>query len=275
MATLVAGFESLGQGGPSLAVSAALIATGLVSGALYYWHSRHHPDPILDLSLLKIHTFRVSTIAGNLCRFGVGAVPYLLALMLQIGFGLSALSAGLITFAGAVGALAMKIAAPRILDRWGYRRVLTVNAIFTGASLACCAFLRRVCPVDSKSAVQNLSAPAGDTSQKRPTKNQPKKRKMNTLKSQIVRIIELSANTNQTCITLSPEYGWNVSCIPSDREDDAVEIITKEGLNEWADGNAWDDAQFALAAEFITDNLGDWLSEDLDQSERDALIAHI
>ena len=146
MATLVAGFESLGQGGPSIAVSAALIATGLISGALYYWHSQHHPDPILDLSLLKIHTFRVSTIAGNLCRFGVGAVPYLLALMLQIGFGLSALSAGLITFAGAVGALAMKIAAPRILDRWGYRRVLTVNAVFTGASLACCAFFTASTP---------------------------------------------------------------------------------------------------------------------------------
>ena len=98
---------------------------------------------------------------------------------------------------------------------------------------------------------------------------------MNTLKSQIVRIIESSANTNQTCITLSPEYGWNVSFIPSDREDGAETIITKEGLNEWADGNAWDDAQFDLAAEFITDNLGDWLSEDLDQSERAALLAHI
>jgi EmrB/QacA subfamily drug resistance transporter len=146
MATLVAGFESLGQGGPSIAVSAALIATGLLSGALYYWHSQHHSDPILDLTLLKIHTFRVSTVAGNLCRFGVGAVPYLLALMLQIGFGLSALSAGLITFAGAVGAMVMKMAAPRILDRWGYRRVLTVNAVFTGASLAACAFFTASTP---------------------------------------------------------------------------------------------------------------------------------
>ena len=98
---------------------------------------------------------------------------------------------------------------------------------------------------------------------------------MNTLKSQIVRLMESTSNTNQTCITLSPEHGWNVSFIPSDREDGAVMIITKEGLNEWADGNAWDDAQFDLAAEFITDNLRDWLSEDLDQSERAALLAHI
>jgi MFS family permease len=146
MATLVGGFESLGQGGPSLIVSSALIAIGMMSGALYYRHSLRHSNPILDLSLLKIHTFRVATIAGNLCRFGIGAVPYLLALMLQIGFGLSALSAGLITFAGAVGAMVMKIAAPPILDRWGYRRVLTVNAVFTGLSLASCAFFTASTP---------------------------------------------------------------------------------------------------------------------------------
>lgn len=97
---------------------------------------------------------------------------------------------------------------------------------------------------------------------------------MNTLKSQIVRLMESTSNTNQTGLTLSPEYGWNVSFIPSDREDGAEMIITKEELNEWADGNDWDDAQFDLAAEFITDNLRDWLIN-LDKSERDALLAHI
>lgn len=98
---------------------------------------------------------------------------------------------------------------------------------------------------------------------------------MNTLKSQIVRIIESSANTNQTCITLSPEYGWNVSFIPSDREEGAVEIISKEALNEWANGDTWDNELYYVAAEYITDNLGDWLSEEFDQSERAALLAHI
>lgn len=98
---------------------------------------------------------------------------------------------------------------------------------------------------------------------------------MNTLKSQIVRIIDSSANTNQTCITLSPEYGWNVSFIPSDREEGAVMIITKEALNEWADGGEWDDALFELAAEFIGANLRDWLSEDLDKTQRASLLAHL
>ncbi|MDN3986228.1 DHA2 family efflux MFS transporter permease subunit [Zwartia vadi] len=139
MAALVSGFESLGQGGTSALISLVIIGTGLLTGYLYVLHARRHPNPILDLNLLRIPTFRTAVLAGNLCRFGVGATPYLLALLLQIGFGMSALSAGLITFVGAVGSLMMKMAAPRILNRWGYRHVLTVNAILTGASLAACA----------------------------------------------------------------------------------------------------------------------------------------
>jgi len=139
MAALVSGFESLGHGGPSAWISTTIIGTGLITGFLYVLHARRHPNPILDLKLLRIPTFRAAILAGNLCRFAVGATPYLLALLLQIGFGMSALAAGLITFVGAVGSLLMKMAAPRILNRWGYRHVLTVNAVLTGASLAACA----------------------------------------------------------------------------------------------------------------------------------------
>ena len=139
MAALVSGFESLGHGGPAAWVSLTIIGTGFITGFLYVMHARRHPNPILDLKLLRIPTFRAAVLAGNLCRFAVGATPYLLALLLQIGFGMSALSAGLITFVGAIGSLLMKMAAPRILNRWGYRHVLTVNAVLTGASLAACA----------------------------------------------------------------------------------------------------------------------------------------
>jgi hypothetical protein len=97
----------------------------------------------------------------------------------------------------------------------------------------------------------------------------------NTLKSKIVHLMESPSNTTDTCLTLSAEYGWNVSFIPSDREDDAVQVITKEALQEWSNGYKWTDEQYDLAAEFITDNLGDWLSEDIDKTERAALLAHI
>ena len=98
---------------------------------------------------------------------------------------------------------------------------------------------------------------------------------MNTLKSQIVRLMESTSNTNQTGLTLSPEYGWNITFTPMDREEGAIMVLSKEGLQEWADGHEWDAEQYDLAAEYITDNLGDWLSEDLDQSKRAALLAHI
>ena len=61
--------------------------------------------PILDLSLMQIPTFRLSVIAGSLTRITQGAHPFLLPLMMQLGFGLSAAASGLITIAGAIGSL--------------------------------------------------------------------------------------------------------------------------------------------------------------------------
>ena len=139
MAALVGGFASLGRPGVPLWSSMAIIVFGIMSAVVFVWHARRHADPILDLSLLNIPTFEISTLAGNLCRFTIGATPFLLAMLLQVGFGLSAISAGLITFVGAVGAMMMKFTAPPILKRWGYRRVLMVNAVLTGAGVACCA----------------------------------------------------------------------------------------------------------------------------------------
>ncbi len=147
MATLVGGFEALGQPDTPWSTAGLLIAVGLLCGALYVWHARHRNDPILDLSLMRIQTFRVATLAGNLCRFTVGATPFLLAMLLQVGFGLSAMSAGLITFVGAIGAMIMKVAAPPVLKRWGYRRVLSVNALLTGVAVACCAAFTSTTPI--------------------------------------------------------------------------------------------------------------------------------
>ena len=91
MAALVGGFASLGRPGVPLWSSMAIIVFGIASAAVFVWHARRHADPILDLSLLNIPTFEIATLAGNLCRFTVGATPFLLAMLLQVGFGLSAL----------------------------------------------------------------------------------------------------------------------------------------------------------------------------------------
>ena len=59
------------------------------------------------MGLLRIASFRITLLGGVLFRLSVGAIPFLLPLMLQVGFGLSAFASGSLTFASAVGAVTM------------------------------------------------------------------------------------------------------------------------------------------------------------------------
>src|SRR3546814_14810438 len=102
---------------------------------------------MIELSLLRTQTFAVATIGGNLCRFAIGASPFLLAILLQVGFGLSPFSAGMITFTSAAGAIVMKLVATPIIGYFGFRRVLTVNALIAAVSVALCGLFRADTPV--------------------------------------------------------------------------------------------------------------------------------
>jgi EmrB/QacA subfamily drug resistance transporter len=128
MAGVVLGFESLGRQAVEPWISGAVMAGGCACLATYVLLSRRSQHAILDLGLLRIPTFTASVIGGAFMRMGMGASPFLLALMLQVVFGLSALQAGLMTFASAAAALAMKTCAPPIIDRFGFKRTLSVNA---------------------------------------------------------------------------------------------------------------------------------------------------
>lgn len=105
-----------------------LIAAGFVLLVLYCRHALAVENPLIDLSLLKIETFRAALVAGFLFRVGIGALPFLLPLLFQAGFGLSAFQSGMMTFTTGIGAMTMKTLTKRILDRWGFRKVLIMNA---------------------------------------------------------------------------------------------------------------------------------------------------
>jgi hypothetical protein len=107
----------------------ALICIGLVLCALYVRHAMAAENPILDLRLLRIETFRVGVAAGSLFRIGVGAVPFLLPLMFQLAYGMSAFQSGMITFVAAAGAISMKLGAAKMIRRFGFRRLLLVNGL--------------------------------------------------------------------------------------------------------------------------------------------------
>jgi EmrB/QacA subfamily drug resistance transporter len=118
---------------------AGLVIGGACCFALYLIHAWRVPAPVLDFSLLALPTFRASFIGGFLFRVGVGALPFLLPLLLQLGFKLNPFESGLITFSAAAGALTMKAAAATILRRFGFHSVLTVNALLSALFIATCA----------------------------------------------------------------------------------------------------------------------------------------
>ena len=130
----VAGLEFLPN-----SVVAALLGVGAISGVAYVIYARRAPAPILDLRLLKLPTFRASIFGGFMFRLGVGAMPFLLPLLLQIGFGLSPFQSGLITFTSALGSMFMKAAATTVLKHFGYRNVLLYNSLVSAVFIAACA----------------------------------------------------------------------------------------------------------------------------------------
>ena len=148
LSCLMYGLEMSSRGGgPSLRTTAAILGLGLAAGLAYAKHARWASHPILDFQLMRIPTFGLSVIGGSLTRITAGALPFLLPMMLQLGFGFSAARSGLITFCTAAGSFLMKLATPPILRRFGFRNTLMWNSLIASAFLAVCAAFRPGWPV--------------------------------------------------------------------------------------------------------------------------------
>lgn len=115
--------------GLMLALSIALLGA-------YVWHARDAQFPLLRLTLLKVRTFRASVLGGFITRLGVGGLPFLLPLLYQLGLKLPAWQSGLLMMPTAAAAMGMKLIAPKVLARFGYRQVLIVNTICIGLTIA-------------------------------------------------------------------------------------------------------------------------------------------
>ncbi len=130
---LIFGFEAIGRDLLPNSLVIGMLVGGVLSLTLYTLHARRRPHPIIDLSLLQIPTFRAGLIGGFLFRIAIGATPFLLPMMLQVGFGMSAFHSGGLTFASAAGAMLMKLTAGPLLRRFGFRQVLIANALISSA----------------------------------------------------------------------------------------------------------------------------------------------
>jgi EmrB/QacA subfamily drug resistance transporter len=128
-------------------IVAALVGIGTISMTLYVIHAKRTASPVLDFSMLRLPTLRASIIGGFLFRLGIGALPFLLPLQMQVGFGLSPFKSGLVTFASAVGAMGMKTLAARLIRTFGFRNIMVINAVVSSVFLAACALFTVTTPL--------------------------------------------------------------------------------------------------------------------------------
>ena len=128
--------ESVGRALVPAWVEATLAVTAVVALALYRRHARRTPNPAVDLGVFRLRSFSLSTLAGGLCRVGLNTVPFLLPLQLQLGFGMSAMQSGAITFVSSLGAIVLKSASTWVLRRFGFRRLLVGNGVLSGLVIA-------------------------------------------------------------------------------------------------------------------------------------------
>src|SRR5438067_1743332 len=133
--------ENLGR--PIIAPAACIVffPMALALLLLYAWHARLSPSPVLDLNLLKIKTFNIGTVTGGFCRMGLDATPFLLPLLFQVGFGLSPVQAGLLSFSSTLGAMFVRTFSRLLLRYLGFRRTLVGGALLSAAVTAGYALL--------------------------------------------------------------------------------------------------------------------------------------
>jgi EmrB/QacA subfamily drug resistance transporter len=147
LSSLLFVLESMRGDSLPIALALCMLLVSVVCGTLYFRHAFRHPSPVLDFRLLRIHTFFVAGIGGVLFRLSFGAFPFLLPLMLQLGFGMSAARSGMITFVGAVGSVLMKAAAAPVVRMFGYRNLLIWNGLICSAFIVLCGFFRPEWPI--------------------------------------------------------------------------------------------------------------------------------
>ena len=140
LAGLVSGFSLLGRPILPRSVVYGSLLIGAICGVLYLLHAKRSSDPIIDLGLLRIPTFSASIRGGSLFYLSTTSNVFMLALMLQLGFGLSAFHAGLLTLASAFGSVMNRATARSIIRALGFRRLLIYNALLSGAYLTFCGF---------------------------------------------------------------------------------------------------------------------------------------
>ncbi len=147
MVSLVCAMEMMGAQQVNTTLTLALVATGVVTLMYALRHFRRARWPMIRLDALQVPTFRVTMYGGSLFRASISAVPFLLPLLFQVGFGMDAFHSGLVVLAVFVGNLTIKPATTPLLRGLGFKKLLLINGALNVLALLACAFLTPQTPV--------------------------------------------------------------------------------------------------------------------------------
>jgi EmrB/QacA subfamily drug resistance transporter len=141
------GLDLFSQVGASAYPAALCVIVGLGLGVLAVRHARTTKNALVDLSALQYRSYATTVLGGSLFRIAISAIPFLLPLLFQIAFGLSAFHSGLLVLAVFAGNLVMKPFTTPVLRSFNFRTILLVNGSINAAAIFFCAFLTPQTPV--------------------------------------------------------------------------------------------------------------------------------
>ena len=141
LALTLAGLEMFSAPGAGPA-AAGFVALGVAVGVLALRHLGRHAEALVDLSVLKVPTFALATLAsGTAGRLAINATPFLLPLLFQVGLGFDAVETGTLVLVYFLGNLLMKSVTTPLLRRFGFRILLVVNGIVAALSVGAFALV--------------------------------------------------------------------------------------------------------------------------------------
>lgn len=133
---LVSGLDTAGRGLVPSGVTVTLTTTGALCILAYWYYTRRIDKPVIDPGLFRFKAYRTAVAGGMPLRIALGASPFLLPLMLQLGFGLTPLMSGLLTVATAVGSLCVRALLKPAIQRYGFKTILIASTLLTGVFYA-------------------------------------------------------------------------------------------------------------------------------------------
>src|SRR5690606_26207349 len=136
LTVLTLGLEAGGMGTMKPMYTVLLFVVSCLLIVLYVFHAKRTNKPLIDLKLFKIRTLRVGLIGSLATRLGIGGLPLLLPLMLQVGFGYSAAIAGMILIPSAIANLLAKPLVVRVVKKFGYKKILLSNTLILAFVIA-------------------------------------------------------------------------------------------------------------------------------------------